>query len=444
MDRENLINRQPLLNGVDNSSSDDSEEEYLRTDIRIPSHGDTNGQDQEETESIKSGHTTAHIPSDKYNFTYIVFYLLGISTLLPWNFFITAEDYWLYKFRNVTSTNMDALTPRQIEFQSDLSVASAVPSTIFLILNAFIGYRFPLKYRMIISLVVTLVLFGTTTAFVEIDTDKWQDKFFHLTLGIVVVINSATAILSGGLFGIAGLFSSEYITAVVSGQALGGIFASIAEIVSLTFGTSATTNAFIYFLVGTMVLFVALISYIVMSKTIFFKYCTTITQKTEKSLADLGRLEDKPNFRTVFVKIWMYCFSEWLVFVTTLSIYPAVTVLIHSQYKGNGHLWNDKYFVPVVNYLLFNSGDYLGRICAGLYEWPRNRPFVVAFLTVLRMLFVPTLLVCNTSGAHHSLPILITSDFIYIAVMCGFSFSNGYIANISLISAPKYVENGKL
>lgn len=28
----------------------------------------------------------------------------------------------------------------------------------------------------------------------------------------------------------------------------------------------------------------------------------------------------------------------------------------------------DIYFVPVVNYLLFNSGDYLGRIFAGLFE----------------------------------------------------------------------------
>lgn len=48
----------------------------------------------------------------------------------------------------------------------------------------------------------------------------------------------ATAILSGGLFGISGLFPSEYITAVVSGQALGGIFAALAEIISLTFGAS--------------------------------------------------------------------------------------------------------------------------------------------------------------------------------------------------------------
>lgn len=31
-------------------------------------------------------------PIDKWNYTYIVFYLLGTATMTPWNFFITAED----------------------------------------------------------------------------------------------------------------------------------------------------------------------------------------------------------------------------------------------------------------------------------------------------------------------------------------------------------------
>lgn len=53
----------------------------------------------------------------------------------------------------------------------------------------------------------------------------------------------------------------------------------------------------------------------------------------------------------------------------TLSVYPSVTVLVNSEGRGNGHPWNDVYFIPVTNYLIFNSGDYLGRILAGLIEW---------------------------------------------------------------------------
>ena len=31
---------------------------------------------------------------------YVGFMLMGMGTLLPWNFFITADSYWQYKFRN--------------------------------------------------------------------------------------------------------------------------------------------------------------------------------------------------------------------------------------------------------------------------------------------------------------------------------------------------------
>ena len=40
-------------------------------------------------------------PEDRRKFVYIVFYWLGIGTLLPWNFFITVNDYWNYKLRTV-------------------------------------------------------------------------------------------------------------------------------------------------------------------------------------------------------------------------------------------------------------------------------------------------------------------------------------------------------
>lgn len=41
---------------------------------------------------ITDGGGGGNAPLDKYNYNYIVFYLLGMTTLLPWNFFVTAED----------------------------------------------------------------------------------------------------------------------------------------------------------------------------------------------------------------------------------------------------------------------------------------------------------------------------------------------------------------
>lgn len=167
-----------------------------------------------------------------------------------------------------------------------------------------------------------------------------------LELSNLIEFPVASAILSGGLFGICGQFPSEYITALVSGQSLGGIFAALTEILSLTFGASAKTSAFVYFMIGNAVLLLSIVCYVCMSRTNFFKFNTVQklalmkaanagSQQTAASLAE-------PNFYTVLGKIWVYGFAEWLVFVVTLCIYPSVTVLVTSQNRGNGHPWNGK------------------------------------------------------------------------------------------------------
>lgn len=147
-----------------------------------------------------------------------------------------------------------------------------------------------------------------------------------------------------------------------------------------------------------------------------------------------------------------------------LCILSNSTVLINSQERGNGHPWNDVYFIPVTNYLIFNSGDYLGRILAGLIEWvisnaihqhfhfttskfclkyfvlfplqPNDKPYLVATMSMLRIAFLPALLLCNTNP-RHNMPVMIHSDYIFILLMCFFAFSNGYLANIAMIWAPK-------
>jgi solute carrier family 29 (equilibrative nucleoside transporter), member 1/2/3 len=103
--------------------------------------------------------------------------------------------------------------------------------------------------------------------------------------------------------------------------------------------------------------------------------------------------------------------------------------------KGNHSKWNDLYFLPVVNYLLFNTGDYVGRILSGWIKRPRNNPMFVAWLTTMRVGFVIAFLFCNITQKH-PLPVLIHSDEIFILLMTFFAISNGYIANISCMYAP--------
>ena len=83
----------------------------------------------------------------------IIFYYIAIGTLLPWNFFINVNGYWLYKFRTVNNNNgtqaalSGELNPLQMEFMSDLANAAMIPNVTFLTLNGIFGHRFPMKKR---------------------------------------------------------------------------------------------------------------------------------------------------------------------------------------------------------------------------------------------------------------------------------------------------------
>ena len=57
-------------------------------------------------------------PADRYRQVWVVFYMLGMTTLLPWNFFIAVNDYWNYKFRDVAHNSSH--TQLQKEFTSYL------------------------------------------------------------------------------------------------------------------------------------------------------------------------------------------------------------------------------------------------------------------------------------------------------------------------------------
>ena len=112
--------------------------------------------------------------ADKFNLIYMVFFSLGLSTLLPWNFFISLNGFWDYKFRNTTALNPylnlihiptedEHSTPLQQQFTSYLAIASNIPNAAFVILNALYGQKFSLNQRVSFALTGINILFIAVT-----------------------------------------------------------------------------------------------------------------------------------------------------------------------------------------------------------------------------------------------------------------------------------------
>lgn len=93
----------PSAHGDDQVSADEESEDQTPCALLLPKHS-------------PGPLAVQYIPEDSYSFVYIIFFLMGIGSLLPWNFFITAKHYWLYKLSN-NSHDGDA------DQLSDLSVS---------------------------------------------------------------------------------------------------------------------------------------------------------------------------------------------------------------------------------------------------------------------------------------------------------------------------------
>ncbi|XP_061083394.1 equilibrative nucleoside transporter 1a [Conger conger] len=185
--------------------------------------------------------TAVTAPQDKYNAVWIIFFIMGLGTLLPWNFFITATMYFMDRLKEPSLANQTANATQgvdgegrsilQAKFSSTMTLCAMVPLLIFTCLNSFIHQRIPQKLRIVGSLVVILGVFLITATLVKVEMAPLP--FFTVTMIKIVCINSFGAILQGSLFGLAGLLPASYTTPIMSGQGLAGTFAAVSMICAI-------------------------------------------------------------------------------------------------------------------------------------------------------------------------------------------------------------------
>jgi len=267
-----------------------------------------------------------------------------------------------------------------------------------------------------------------------------------------VVININAAIFQGGILGVAGKFPPAYMGAVFSGQAVGGIFASVSNVIFLAIGATPTQAAFFCFVLSVIFLGTAMIAYVCATRSEFYKFYLGENQGTpdDHKLLDgsadyKSKISVKVNPLTVMLDIWPYGVAVLMCFLVTLACFPALTVRVVST-VGEG-AWANKFFIPVSCFVLFNVGDYMGRQLAGWVQLPKpgkKESVLVLALSLLRIGFLPLFLLCNLSPGERTLvPVVFESDTAYLIIMTAFSLSNGYVGSICMMSAPQMVREAE-
>uniref|UniRef100_A0A452U3E9 Solute carrier family 29 member 2 n=1 Tax=Ursus maritimus TaxID=29073 RepID=A0A452U3E9_URSMA len=210
-----------------------------------------------------------------YHLVGISFFILGLGTLLPWNFFITAIPYFQGRLAgaNATTGTLDTNHTGPADtfnFNNWVTLLSQLPLLLFTLLNSFLYQCVPETVRILGSLLVILLLFALTAALVKVDMSP--GPFFSITMASVWFINSFCAVLQGSLFGQLGTMPSAYSTLFLSGQGLAGIFAALAMLMSMASGVDAQTSALGYFITPCVGIFLSIVCYLSLPHLEFARY----------------------------------------------------------------------------------------------------------------------------------------------------------------------------
>ncbi|KAK5908298.1 hypothetical protein CgunFtcFv8_016370 [Champsocephalus gunnari] len=379
-------------------------------------------------------------PEDPYFVVYIIFFLMGIGSLLPWNFFITAKHYWLYKLSNDThhSGSEEERSDLSDYFESYLAIASTVPSVLSLILNYVLVNRVSSNVRILSSLFVILLVFVITTVMVKVDVSDCRTEFFIGTLVSVAVVSAASNVFSGSMFGISGHFPMRISQALISGQAMGGTLSALASIVDLSVAKDVTDSALAYFLTADVFILLCIITYLLLPKFAYTRHYMMAATHLGSGGTSEGAVS-VPPLRPILRKTWVLGLSVFYVFCVSIMVFPAVSSGIQSANKDSGSPWTTTYFVPITSFLLYNISDFCGRQCTAWLQVPGPTSRVLPALVLCRSVMVPLLMFCNYQPRDHLNTVLFGHDVFPVVFNCLLGLTNGYLGTLPMIYGPKVV-----
>ncbi|XP_023189374.1 equilibrative nucleoside transporter 1-like isoform X2 [Xiphophorus maculatus] len=396
-------------------------------------------------------------PKDKYLAVWVIFFMLGLGTLLPWNFFMTATMYFRNRLKDPLPTEVSANQTEaagqhqsvlQTKFNNVMTLCAMLPLLLCTCLTSFLHALVPQCLRVMGSLFIIMFVFIITAVLVKVPLEPLP--FFSITMVKIIIINSFGAVLQGSLFGMAGLLPASYTSPIMSGQGLAGTFAAASMICAIASGSELEDAAFGYFIVACVVIFLSILSYVLLPKLTFFQFYQERNRKQrsddEQNAVTLMNAENKDaaadekqqsiSMMKIFKKIWILASSVCFIFTVTIGTFPAITADTRST-LADGGTW-ERYFVPVSCFLLFNLSDWTGRSLTAICMWPGKDSRVLPAAILARVVFVPLFMLCNVQPRLH-LPVFFHHDGFFIAFMLLFAFSNGYLASLCMCYGPKNV-----
>lgn len=405
-------------------------------------------------------------PADKWHLCYFLLFFQGLGVLFPWNTFITSKPYFDRRMCGSSLTDY---------YYNFFTFSYQATNLLGLVLCVKYQHMYPLKTRVLAPMSATAVIFIYISICVLIPPESMGPLVVFLpTLFCTTLAGACSAIIQGGLFGLAGMLPPIYTQAVMGGQGLGGLVVAFAGVLTPLIGegshydnpcdapySETKWSSFAFFSVSAITLILTVAGFIVLDNHNFVRHHTkkhldhstpskSSRPNTERNLLQASHVgSDEPtevlideeeagtvDKRMVFRQVMRPAFNVMMVFAVTLMVFPTVTASVTDS-TGSKSKFFSVLWVPM-SFLNFNTFDFLGRIFAGWFTVDEHSFPWMTYACVARIAFVPLFLLCHTGGA---VPDLLNNDWFPIVLMIIFAFSNGLFSSFMMMTGPMKVKS---
>ena len=381
-------------------------------------------------------------PVDHFNIVYIVFFLHGIGTLLPWNMFITANEYFLWQLTPSSSSSAAAAVnvssvPSSSDYQEDflsfVGLASKLPNTGVQLLMVLSMSRSSAKAfvpRTLISIMVQSLLFALTIVLAIVSSSISISLFYILTMITIVLMNISNGVHQSCMNGQAvRMEERRYLNAVVTGMNVSGIVSSLFMITSLALTPDLRSSAIVYFSTAIAMLMICFASYCFICRTEFFRHCLK-----DDPVDDVDGDNTKArSILKIACRVWHQLLNVFLVYASTFCLFPSVLADVRSVSSFGG-----KFFSVTFCFLSFNLFAVMGNVSAGYFVIHKNRLWI---LVIARLAFIPYFLLCNYQVMERTSAVLLSHDAFFMVGVALFALSFGYTSSLCIIAAGKSVQS---
>ena len=145
--------------------------------------------------------------------SYIAFILLGVATLLPFNFYITANAYFSCKFNDTSGAKNSSIHVGYI-YESTVILCGSFTNLITLILVTVKCAPYVLKYRIYVSFIIIIVCLLLSIGPALATSIEHTYIFFGLTMVLVMIQTVCSAVLLNCFYSLASTLPNRYIQGI--------------------------------------------------------------------------------------------------------------------------------------------------------------------------------------------------------------------------------------